>query len=104
MSIAELVRSLFEVYKLGVSSGKERSNRGVLVHDEPSVTVFFEDEGGAAVLEERTRCFMPSPMGGENGDAAIDVDLTLVEFQVHAMNQVEDVFQVLPNGSPALEA
>ncbi len=46
---------------------------------------------------------MPRPMRGEYGDAAIDVDLTLIELQVHAMNQVEDVFQVLPNGSPALE-
>src|SRR6266567_2743132 len=104
MSIAELARSLFEVYKLGVSPGKERSNRGVLMHDEPSAAIFFEDEGRAAVLEERTRCFMPRPMGSENSDAAIDIDLTLIEFQVHAMNQVEDVLEVLPNGSPALEA
>src|SRR5215510_10705016 len=104
MSIAELARSLFEVYKLGVSPGKERSNRRVLVHDEPFVAVFLEDERRAAVLEEGTRSLMPRPMRGENGDAAIDVDLTLVELQIHAMNQVEDVFEVLPNGSPAFES
>src|SRR5260221_2382161 len=94
---------MVEADKLGGSSGKERSNRGVLVHHEPSVAVFFEDVRGPAVLEARTRGFMPRPMRGEYGDAAIDVDLTLIELQAHAMNQVGDVFQGLPNRSPALE-